>query len=58
MALTDDEQQALEYQATERTRLASDRARRALLAGNPQAKAELDERWAPLQAWLTEHRRD
>lgn len=58
MALTPEEQAALDYQATERTRMASDRARRAMLAGDPQAKAELDERWAPLQAWLTEHRRN
>lgn len=58
MALTPEEEQALAYQAEERARAGNDKARRARLAGNPQAKQDFDSRWAPLQAWLTEHRRD
>lgn len=50
-------QRALDYQATHAKREAYERSRRAELAGDPKAKAEFDERWMPLQAWLDERRR-
>jgi hypothetical protein len=55
VAVTPEEQRLIDYEAQQAKRPAADRARRAALAGDPAAKREFDERWAPLQKWLQEN---
>jgi hypothetical protein len=55
VALSDDEAALAAHLNEEaRRREAFVRDNKARLAGDPEAKRELDSRWAPLQAWLDE----
>jgi hypothetical protein len=54
--VTDEEARAVAYLQAQQRRAATDAARRAALAGDAGARTDLDSRWAPLRAWLDEHR--